>query len=359
MLNYLKNAAKGILYYGGYYRFRSYLATHNSKRLLMLMYHDFAPDSILDKEIQPLQELITSTQFETHLKVIKEHYRIITVEKAVEEMKYGGGLKENSVALTIDDGYTSTYDIVFPLLRKYECAATVYIPTDWINGKMTFWWDDLADMVQASDLEKIDLESIIRLLGDNFFRPLKKQSDEYSTKVNLYEQISFALMQLPDGKLGETMTTVKELLLGEADYEKTDHQPLNWNQIKEMADYGVNFGGHTCSHINLSHSDKNMIEQEIIASKTEIESKLGRKIKGFAYPYGYDPLAYEPLIPFLKEQGFEYACTSWWGNNRDDTNPYLLLRNSLPLIVSPYLLGRELHINMAENEPPPFTNNSN
>ncbi|MBN1212552.1 MAG: polysaccharide deacetylase family protein, partial [candidate division Zixibacteria bacterium] len=147
---------------------------------------------------------------------------------------------------------------------------------------------------------------------------------------------------------------LKLLLLGEADYEKTEHYPLSWEQIKEMAEFGVQFGAHTCSHINLSHADEELIRREITASKEVIQTRLGREIKGFAYPYGYDPPGYARLIPLLRELGFDYACTSWWGNNPEDTELYLLFRNSLPLIISPALLGRELHINMAEDERPPY-----
>jgi len=354
MLDYFKTTAKKLLYYGGYYGYKSRRATRAYKRLLVLMYHDFAPDDVLEADYPPLQEMITPIQFEAHLKILKSNYRVTTVEKAVEEIKYGGGLKENSVAITFDDGYDSVYDVVFPLLKKYSCPATVYLPTDWINGKVKLWWDDFADMVQAADLEQLDYDNINRMLGEQLPQPLEQPDNGYISRRNFFELVSFALMQLPDNERLETTTELKQLMLGEADYDKTEHQPLSWEQIKEMAEFGVQFGAHTCSHINLSHAEMEDIRREITASKKEIETRLGREIKGFAYPYGYDPPGYERLIPLLKELEFDYACTSWWGNNREDTDLYLLFRNSLPLIISPALLGRELHINMAENERPPY-----
>jgi peptidoglycan/xylan/chitin deacetylase (PgdA/CDA1 family) len=354
MLGFFKTSVKKLLYYGGYYGYKSRRATRDYKRLLVLMYHDFAPDDVFEADMPPLQEMITPAQFEAHLKILKSNYRVTTVEKAVEEIKYGGGLKENSVAITFDDGYVSVYDLVFPLLKKYACPATVYLPTDWINGRIKLWWDDFADMVQAADLERLDFEKINGMLNEQLPQPLEAPDNGYFSRRNFFEMVSFALMQLPDDKRLETTAELKQLLLGEADYEKTEHYPLSWEQIKELAEFGVQFGAHTCSHINMSHTDPAVTGREIAASKAEIESRLGREIKGFAYPYGYDPPGYERFVPLLKELGFDYACTSWWGYNREDTDLYLLFRNSLPLIMSPSLLGRDLHINMTEDERPPY-----
>ncbi|MFZ5980947.1 MAG: polysaccharide deacetylase family protein [Candidatus Zixiibacteriota bacterium] len=355
MRNLIKNLAKKTLYMSGYYHYKSNRVTRSGKRLLILMYHDFAPDELPAETKRPLQEKVTCSQFEAHIKAIKNNYRIITVEKAIREMMSEGGLKENSVAITFDDGYRSNYEVVYPLLKKYDIPVTIYLLIDWIDGRMTLWWDELADMVQAADLDRVNPEPIRKILGEKLRLPLVKIGNEYKNRVGFYEAVSLALMQMSDEVRPGKMEAIKKIILPEGEYPRQALKSMTWGQVKDMADNGIEFGAHTLSHINLSYADPEAAAREIEASKKALEWQLGKEIRGFAYPYGYDPPAYgRRIVPLLKEMKFDYACTSWWGNNKSLTDQFLLYRNSLPLLTSAALLGRELHLHMTEEGHPPF-----
>lgn len=69
---------------------------------------------------------------------------------------------------------------------------------------------------------------------------------------------------------------------------------LTWEEIREMTKNNIEIGSHTLSHCNLLKYKKNenyetylaRIRREIFLSKEILESKIGRKVKFFAYPYG-------------------------------------------------------------------------
>lgn len=61
---------------------------------------------------------------------------------------------------------------------------------------------------------------------------------------------------------------------------------LQWDEIKEMANNGIDFGAHTVNHPNLLELTLEQAENEIVDSKKEIEARLGKNIMCFAYPYG-------------------------------------------------------------------------
>jgi peptidoglycan/xylan/chitin deacetylase (PgdA/CDA1 family) len=61
---------------------------------------------------------------------------------------------------------------------------------------------------------------------------------------------------------------------------------LNWDEMKEMADHGIEFGAHTMSHQNLSSLSTYKAVHEIVYSKSLIEKNLCKKVTFFAYPYG-------------------------------------------------------------------------
>ena len=355
MLNLIKNAAKKALYMSGYYRFLCNRATREGKRLLVLMYHDFAADAETGGGRRPLQEKVTYSQFEAHLKAVRDNYRVMTVEQAVREILTEGRLKDNTVAITFDDGYRSNYEVVYPLLKKYDIPVTIYLLLDWVDGKMSLWWDDFADIVQSADLDRVEPETIRTMFGEDLRLPLGKIDNDYRNRLHFYEAVSIALMQLPDDQRPEKIEALKKIILPNGEYLRRELQPMTWEQIKDMADNGIEFGAHTCSHVNLSHADPETAAREIETSKKELERRLGREIRGFAYPYGYDPPGYgRQIVPLLKELDFDYACTSWWGNNKKGDSRFLLYRNSLPLLTSSALLGRELHLHFTEESHPPF-----
>ena len=78
---------------------------------------------------------ITPELFEEHLKIIAEtkieYSYIIRIRR--------GKSSKTAVLITFDDGYYDNYKIVFPLLKKYNMKATIFLNTLYIGDKR---WGD-------------------------------------------------------------------------------------------------------------------------------------------------------------------------------------------------------------------------
>ena len=61
---------------------------------------------------------------------------------------------------------------------------------------------------------------------------------------------------------------------------------LDWAEIRELSEAGIEFGSHTRTHADLTRLTPNEIRDEMIDSANEISDRLGRKVSTFAYPYG-------------------------------------------------------------------------
>lgn len=61
---------------------------------------------------------------------------------------------------------------------------------------------------------------------------------------------------------------------------------LNWNEIREMQRWGIEFGAHTCTHPDLSQIPIDLAKKEVIDSKAIIENAIGTPVSYFAYPFG-------------------------------------------------------------------------
>lgn len=98
---------------------------------------------------------------------------------------------------------------------------------------------------------------------------------------------------------------------------------LNWEQIKEMSQYGISFGSHTRHHVYLPGQTKEQMKDEIIGSKHIIEEHLGRPVYYLAYPSaGFT----EQVKAITALAGYKAALSTNRGTDRYNIDLYELSR---------------------------------
>lgn len=104
-------------------------------RTVVLLYHrvnDSQRDSVT----------IGAEQFETHMRYLADHYRVVSISELIKgEVPSGGPL----VAVNFDDGYLDNYQYAAPILVKHGVQATFFISTDNVSHNLPF----------AHDVEKL------------------------------------------------------------------------------------------------------------------------------------------------------------------------------------------------------------
>jgi peptidoglycan/xylan/chitin deacetylase (PgdA/CDA1 family) len=105
-----------------------YNSKTNKKRLTILTYHS------INDEINP-DETVTPEEFEKQLQYIKENYKVISLEDAVEYLQTDIKKISDSIVITFDDGYSDNYHNAYPLLKKHNFPATIFLISDLINDK--------------------------------------------------------------------------------------------------------------------------------------------------------------------------------------------------------------------------------
>ncbi|MEJ7608939.1 MAG: polysaccharide deacetylase family protein [Bryobacteraceae bacterium] len=61
---------------------------------------------------------------------------------------------------------------------------------------------------------------------------------------------------------------------------------LSWEQIRELPQPLVQFGGHTITHADLTKLPITLVENELREARKELEDRTGQNIGTFAYPFG-------------------------------------------------------------------------
>jgi peptidoglycan/xylan/chitin deacetylase (PgdA/CDA1 family) len=81
---------------------------------------------------------------------------------------------------------------------------------------------------------------------------------------------------------------------------------LSWPGLQDVAASGIEIGGHSHSHAQLDLLPTSAVHAEVTACKAELEDRLGRPVRSFAYPFGYSRKAVRQA---LAATGFDHACS--------------------------------------------------
>ncbi|MFH9432055.1 polysaccharide deacetylase family protein [Streptomyces sp. NPDC017615] len=98
---------------------------------------------------------------------------------------------------------------------------------------------------------------------------------------------------------------------------------LDWAQVRELADNGVEIGGHSHSHPELDQLDDAALDAELEHSTAILTDELGTRPESFAYPYGYSSRRVRRAV---REAGYTQALAVGNALARRGQGPYALRR---------------------------------
>lgn len=111
---------------------------------------------------------------------------------------------------------------------------------------------------------------------------------------------------------------------------------LSWQEIKELHNYGIEFGDHTRTHPDLTKIPKSRLGCEILESKAMIEDFLGSEVTTFAYPFG----KLNAQVKQLVQQSYKAACSTNLGKIAADSDLFCLERIDAYYLSNPKIFER-------------------
>jgi len=78
-------------------------------------------------------------QFEQSLLWFKDRYNLVSYQDIYDSI-YNGKKLKNACHLTVDDGWRSTYDIIFPIIKKYNVPITIFVSPQSVKTGLNFWY---------------------------------------------------------------------------------------------------------------------------------------------------------------------------------------------------------------------------
>jgi peptidoglycan/xylan/chitin deacetylase (PgdA/CDA1 family) len=292
-----------------------------SAQVPILLYHRVIPSDKLSKVYSSPHIVVRQDTFEKQMKFISQNYTVLSLDEFLVHRSHEKPLPLKTVIVTFDDGWRDNYMYAFPVLRKYSIPATIFLTTQFVGKKHVFWQEKLRFLL--SRLHEHVVNSSVEFPA--CLQELPTMSRDYFQVQNLKD----AIMHLPDKLKYADQIVRNDIIICLEQYLNRPRLPtesnsfLNWEELREMAQFQVTFGSHGASHKILTLLSPKEITEELSASKRQIEEELGVKVTTFAYPDGsYN----EFIINKLRAYGYKSALTIKHGFNTTRTNPYCLKR---------------------------------
>ena len=220
--------------------------------------------------------------------------------------------KKKRVVVTFDDGFRDVYDNAYPILKKYNVPFTVYLVSDFPEGKADIWWIQLEKETSNSS----------RTLTTHYWERTESGlgAEPEQETIEKFEKTIELIYQSPQN-MREVM---HEMTDSTADLDLCKELALSWEQLREMVDSGLcTVGGHSKTHSGLTRISKEDTICELTESKKVIESHLLVKVKHFSSPHSMED---ENIRSLIKEAGYETAVIGYGGSVRRGDDLYRLKR---------------------------------
>ncbi|MBU2510540.1 polysaccharide deacetylase family protein [bacterium] len=249
-----------------FYRFKNQVQKScgliQTRRLRILLYHDIPPDNV--------------KQFSQQLHWLSKRWSFISPNLFAKFLSGETQLKEDSLLLTFDDGYSSNLEASVKVLKPMGIQALFFV---------------IPQFIETED----------------------KESSHLFIQNNLF----------PDIKI----TSIR------------DHsRSMTWKELEQLLELGHSIGSHTFSHARLSEiSDEEVLKKEIISSGNKIESNLGMKVDHFAYTFG-NLESISPTALKIAKQRYKYVYSGLRGDNCG-VSSFALRRDSVSPADSLGLVG--------------------
>lgn len=276
-------------------------------KLIILMYHRVLTGDELDRNFVQPGMYVRSDVFEKQMAFLKRHFEMLSFAGFLSLRKEGGWDKNKRYCIiTFDDGWRDNYVNAYPVLRKLNIPATIFLPTAFIGTNQWFWSDKLGHLLRHYFLHGAPAEAS-GSLAEIFERcPIvprsggKSLEDGIDAVIDFFKkkkskEIEFFIGQLRDA-LGLTIPE--------------DRRFLDWDEIEEMSNHNVSFGSHTCSHSVLTNIDAAQAKRELRESLRQLREKKINQIPVLCYPNGNYS---QQLIELAKEAGYRAAATTQSG----------------------------------------------
>ncbi len=288
----------------------------------ILMYH-----RVLPREAGPILDdgiCVTPELFEENLVFLKQHFDIVSLK---DVLGTGRRIKKPCV-ITFDDGWLDTYHVAFPILRRLQIPATVFLPTGMIGTNRIFWYERVGRLIMHDAPTDHDLGMAKQRLETLVDTPIPAS---LRTRGLLYDSVVRDLKRLPPQEIEARLEKAEHQSFGRPQADGGGRILMNWDEVEEMGRSGITFGSHGVNHHILSVLTYEEQRFEIVTSRSHLLEKNVNFVDCISFPNGnYN----QDTLDLATEAGYQLFVTASIKSCGTGRSRRLAHRIGLPYSVS-------------------------
>lgn len=286
----------------------------NRHKIRVLMYHGVTPD----KPFMSCWTLLECKKFAWQMEYVKRYYRAQPASALINDTIEAAG---DCVIITFDDGLLSVYTEAWPILKRLQLPALLFVLPGLSEQGKLIWADRILVRLIATDAGLLDLQEYgldtLRLHSDIEHR--HKLISDLLTRLKALPHVRreavvhHIMTSIPAGSNEDQLAATFKLMTPK--------------QIRQMgADHLIEIAGHTDSHPILSTLGRNEQRQEIIGGLEKLRDWGIDAIKIFAYPNGRPSDFDSDSMNILAERGISHAVSTVDGLHDRTDDPMSIKR---------------------------------
>lgn len=241
---------------------------------IILMFHSIAEDDVAEF-VDPSNRM-SPRLFERQMAFLNSSRRVLPLSQVVEQIASGTSPYAGSVCITFDDGYLDNLTVAAPILERYGLPATLFLATGYIDRGEAQWVDTLYWMFNRRTANKLRIPTLLS-------REMDLTSEEERSIA--HKLLLHFLLEASHEERSQMLMVIKHQLLPVGQMPRLT---MNWNDVRELQRRYpfIEFGGHTCEHVDLRKHQGELARSEIDGCARALRRELGVEPTLFSFPYG-------------------------------------------------------------------------
>ena len=262
----MKNAAKRVMALPLLLKPLKRFALRNSDICIVLSFHRILPKGHPDYRYTEPELVVDAQQFAAFVETLADATEVLDAESFIQWLCGNYTPERTSSLITFDDGWKDVAAFAAEHLKRLKLPAVVFVCPEAIEkAKRTLWFEE------AYRLTLKAMES---------GAPLPFADARTDAKATAKRTVE-ALKRKPEAERDEALAKIRALC-DDDDSERL----LSWDEIKELASFGIEPQCHTLSHEILTALTDSEIRNNLTESARMIEEKCGSRPRLIAYPNG-------------------------------------------------------------------------
>lgn len=280
-----------------------------SRRLLILCWHNIEPTW----SFHGTSADAGRRNFERQVRLLRRWASVVPLGRALDDLAAGRALPPRSVALTFDDGYLDNATFAAPLLQAAGLPATFFLLPDFLSGRASAWWEELAQAFTDAKATEV------RWDGERY---------DLSTWEQRRRALAVVVEQLKAVDSRERAGAVVELRerLAPTGGRATKRLFMDWDEARSLLRRGHDIESHTCTHPILGREQAVEQKRQLVESRRSLQQAFDRPIDCLAYPNGRAMDFSATTVELARAAGYRFAVTTQPGMTGSRSTAYTVPR---------------------------------